>query len=482
MVLKLSLVATSTSMRAGRSARAQTMPLSPDTSPDWMPWVISGRSPARPRAGLPMLPAATIAADDAAVARNRRRVRGAPLRELTAIGPPPSNQCGGSCPRRLTQGRQFHDGWMNAARDAGSSSIPGAEAEPDAGAGGGSTRRDIVDPPILEPAECPGRSHPAPDFGRAALQGGDWQTLERSGILGEQRGDDLAVEFFLDHEMAQAARRDDGNAHIHRTFVDAFPQCLAEIVTALRCRRVGREIRVQQHRYDRNRAPAEDSLDDETVRVSEPELVRIVDPGSGSDVELLFDQRRDQLFTELRMGRIAMHMIHRILDRDGVAPIACLLLRPRMREDLLPVVDRYRWHVGRAEQLVMVVSDDDGDVRRDVRQIVAQPIERSLGGGILLNEAFRGRDIRVAVLHGIGDLAIGDEPSIDGVEALILPVVVGALIPALAVEREQRAVGHSDPHDDFCHRFALPADGGQYAASARPALPRPQPAPRAPGC
>ena len=49
MVLKLSVVAISTSMRAGRSARAQTTPESMETSPDWMPWVMSGRSAARLR-------------------------------------------------------------------------------------------------------------------------------------------------------------------------------------------------------------------------------------------------------------------------------------------------------------------------------------------------------------------------------------------------------------------------------------------------
>jgi hypothetical protein len=37
MLLKLSLVAISTSMRAGLSARAQTTPESTETSPDWMP-------------------------------------------------------------------------------------------------------------------------------------------------------------------------------------------------------------------------------------------------------------------------------------------------------------------------------------------------------------------------------------------------------------------------------------------------------------
>jgi hypothetical protein len=49
MVLKLSVVAISANIRAGRSARAQTTAESLDTSPDWMPWVMSGRSAARLR-------------------------------------------------------------------------------------------------------------------------------------------------------------------------------------------------------------------------------------------------------------------------------------------------------------------------------------------------------------------------------------------------------------------------------------------------
>jgi hypothetical protein len=47
MVLKLSVVAISASMRAGRSVRAQITPASVDTSPDCTPWVMSGRSAAR---------------------------------------------------------------------------------------------------------------------------------------------------------------------------------------------------------------------------------------------------------------------------------------------------------------------------------------------------------------------------------------------------------------------------------------------------
>ncbi len=91
MALKLSVVATSTSMRAARSARAQTTPELTDTSPDWMPWVMIGRSLARLREGLAMPPSTVAAAVAPAVDRNRRRVSDAPLRMVTAIGPPPSN-------------------------------------------------------------------------------------------------------------------------------------------------------------------------------------------------------------------------------------------------------------------------------------------------------------------------------------------------------------------------------------------------------
>src|SRR5262249_19569193 len=112
-----SLVATSTSMRDALSARAQTIPESTETSPDWTPWVMTGRSAARLSAGLAMPPAAAIAADEAAVVKKRRRVSDAPLR-MTAIGPPPSNHCGGSCLRRLTGTRHLCDSHVKGSRVA----------------------------------------------------------------------------------------------------------------------------------------------------------------------------------------------------------------------------------------------------------------------------------------------------------------------------------------------------------------------------
>src|SRR5258705_10429195 len=60
-------------MREGLSARAHTMPESTDTSPDWMPWVISGRSAARLRYGRLIPPSVEMAVDAAAVFKNRRR-------------------------------------------------------------------------------------------------------------------------------------------------------------------------------------------------------------------------------------------------------------------------------------------------------------------------------------------------------------------------------------------------------------------------
>src|SRR5262245_23348243 len=124
MALKLSVVATSTSMRAGRSARAQTMPESTETSPDWMPWVMTGRSAARLSEGLAMPSSRPTAAVAPTADRNRRRVSDARLRMVTAIGPPPSNH-GGPCVRRLTTTQRFDDdqttgrnaGWVEHLRD-----------------------------------------------------------------------------------------------------------------------------------------------------------------------------------------------------------------------------------------------------------------------------------------------------------------------------------------------------------------------------
>src|SRR6516164_4901649 len=104
-------------MRDARSARAQTTPESTETSPDWTPWVITGRSAARLSAGLAMPPAAAIAADEAAVVKKRRRVSDAPLR-MTAIGPPPSNHLRGSCPRRLTATRHLCDSCVKTSQRA----------------------------------------------------------------------------------------------------------------------------------------------------------------------------------------------------------------------------------------------------------------------------------------------------------------------------------------------------------------------------
>jgi hypothetical protein len=72
--LKLSVVDHSTSMRAGRSARAQTTPELFDTSPDWRPWEMTGRSAARLRYGRPMPPSAVSAVVPTVVLRNFRRV------------------------------------------------------------------------------------------------------------------------------------------------------------------------------------------------------------------------------------------------------------------------------------------------------------------------------------------------------------------------------------------------------------------------
>src|SRR5215470_1373119 len=89
--LKLSVVAISICILAGRSVRAQTTPESTPMSPDCRPWVMSGRSAARLRYGLAMPPAhvsavVVSAAADAEPVMKRRRVKG-PL--VTRMKRPP---------------------------------------------------------------------------------------------------------------------------------------------------------------------------------------------------------------------------------------------------------------------------------------------------------------------------------------------------------------------------------------------------------
>src|SRR5882762_9976949 len=97
-----------------------------------MPWVMTGRSAARLRPGLAMPPTAVIAADEAAVVRNRRRVS-APVGRVTAIGPPPPNQLrrkltassdrGSTLSRRLCE--RGDDGTDTARAMLGSCALPG---------------------------------------------------------------------------------------------------------------------------------------------------------------------------------------------------------------------------------------------------------------------------------------------------------------------------------------------------------------------
>src|ERR1700722_18864418 len=109
MSRKLSVVATSTSMREGRSARAQTTPESTDTSPDCTPWLICTRSGAQLSGGRAMPPSAVRVADAAVVFSSARRVSAA--RPRIAIGPPPS-QRGGKCALILTKTRTLCDDRM----------------------------------------------------------------------------------------------------------------------------------------------------------------------------------------------------------------------------------------------------------------------------------------------------------------------------------------------------------------------------------
>ena len=94
MSLKLSVVAASINMRAGRSVRAHTIPELPDTSPDCTPCVIIGRCAERAKAGAVRLPSAFVAIAEANVFKNRRRVVALPVRKRPDMSWSPPNHCG----------------------------------------------------------------------------------------------------------------------------------------------------------------------------------------------------------------------------------------------------------------------------------------------------------------------------------------------------------------------------------------------------
>src|SRR5882757_3836729 len=75
---KDSVVATSTIICEGRSARAQTTPPSAPTSPDCTPWVMTGRSAARLRYGIAIIPAPVAAVEERNFRREIRMVMRAP--------------------------------------------------------------------------------------------------------------------------------------------------------------------------------------------------------------------------------------------------------------------------------------------------------------------------------------------------------------------------------------------------------------------
>jgi hypothetical protein len=79
IVLKLSTVETSACMRAGRSARAQITAEPSETSPDWMPPAIRGRSAARLMEGFASEAMARV---DVERTRNCRRVHARAARSV----------------------------------------------------------------------------------------------------------------------------------------------------------------------------------------------------------------------------------------------------------------------------------------------------------------------------------------------------------------------------------------------------------------
>src|SRR6476620_10627416 len=107
-------------------------------------------------------------------------------------------------------------------------SRPMGEAETRARASGRAVTRAISHPAHIEMLQCPAGADPVADLGVARVESPARQLLQRVRILLAQRTDHLAVELFIDREVAEATRCHDPDAKVFGIALDRLANRLAE--------------------------------------------------------------------------------------------------------------------------------------------------------------------------------------------------------------------------------------------------------------
>src|ERR1700730_17890961 len=144
-------------------------------------------------------------------------------------------------------------------------------------------------------------ANPVANLGASGIELLARQGLQRPRVLLAKRPNELAVERLVDGEVTEPARRHNADAQAFRVTLDRLANSLAELVAAPGRRLVGRIIRIEENRDDRDRHALPDTTMDEAERLPLPFPLgqRI----GGGHVEVAVDQRRDEMVRELRMDR-----------------------------------------------------------------------------------------------------------------------------------------------------------------------------------
>src|SRR5262249_22504998 len=148
----------------------------------------------------------------------------------------------------------------------------------------------------VEALERAGRTGPAAQLARAGLETLARQRREVLRLLAAQRRDELLIDLFVDHEMAQPARSGDGHSRVDRPILDGPADRLAELVAASGRGLIGGVQGVQDDGHHGYGLTVHDPTEDEAVGVAEAHVV--VQLARRSDVEPVVNQGVDDVLAQ----------------------------------------------------------------------------------------------------------------------------------------------------------------------------------------
>ncbi|WUV44040.1 hypothetical protein OG563_33310 [Nocardia vinacea] len=255
--------------------------------------------------------------------------------------------------------------------------------------------------------------------------------------------------------MAQSPGREDGDAGIDGRGGGRRAQGTPELEAAARTRLVGRVVGVEHERDDRDRIRLQELVNREAISVPEPGPGRRgVHPG---DVEALVRQATSQVIGERRVpgeGELVVHQVtaRRILEELRIVVVEQTCRHRRGRRD------GHRRLVALAEQLALVVADDQHDVRGDAPEVLAQPRQRRLTTPpVVLPDFGRAALVEPTPCRFRELVEAANHPGAV-VELRIGAIVLGSFGPPVRRRGQQHTVRGRRPENDLCHGNTLPLE------------------------